>query len=84
MRKKAVLTQLRAAHSSALFERASFGGVSGEKLTYQGKEYDVTEFIKEQTRLYMKSWIVDRIVFAINEIERDRLPKVVKQFVRKA
>lgn len=83
MRKKAILKQLNAAHQSALFTDAHFGGIGGEKLTYRGKEYDVTEFIKEQTRIYMRTWVTSRIVFAIEEIQRDGMPKVVKDLMKK-
>jgi hypothetical protein len=71
MRKKAMLKQLNAALDSALFRNAHFGDIGGEKLTYRGKEYDVTEFIRDNTRLYRQTWIIAPIVRAIQEIERD-------------
>lgn len=69
MRKKAVLIQLNAAHSAALFEDANFSAPGGEKLICNGQEYEVTEFIKERVRRYMETYIISRLVYVTEEIQ---------------
>lgn len=59
-KKRAALSILKSAITAARFENASFSQLHGD-LKYPKREEDVTEFIKERTRLYMDSWVIWRL-----------------------
>lgn len=70
MRKREVLELLNRALIDARMERAGFNSIAHEG-PLPTTEAEVTEFIKERTRIYRESWIISPIQRAINLIEQD-------------
>lgn len=70
MRKREVLELLNRALTSARMDRADFNSIIPLE-NLPKTEIEVTKFIKDRTRLYRESWIVNPIKRAINLIEQD-------------
>ena len=69
---KWVLKNVEKARNAARLENAHFGGVHDDKLTYNGKEYLVDEFVKQRIHLYNETWIVAPLDYIL-ETGRPRL-----------
>jgi hypothetical protein len=70
MRKREVLEILNRALVDARMERASFSRLH-DKEPFPTTEAEVTEFIKERTRIYRDSWIISPLEQAIRLIKAD-------------
>lgn len=67
---RALLATLRQVVADAKMERASFSNLAN-KGPFPTTEAEVTEFIKQRTRLYCQSWIIGPLEDAIAELEED-------------
>lgn len=67
---RALLTTLRQVVTDAKMERASFSQLAS-KGPFPTTESEVTEFIKQRTRLYRESWIIGPLEEAIKDIEEE-------------
>lgn len=71
MRKRDILKNLEEALEATRMEKAGFGDICSNK-TVTLEESEVTDFIRERTLLYRRTWIIYRLERAIEIIKESK------------